>query len=403
MNYEPIFSTILDLGRELIRCGGETHRVEDTVYRLAEAYDFRACNIWVVPSEIQATFTDPEGMTRTQIRSVRGSGVNFDALDRLNALSRWACAEKPSAEQLSIRLELIRGAAPMKPWLNYLMGLLGGWGFALFFGCDLMDSLVAAAASVIVFFLVRRLSSREGNPLILNFAVSFVAELFILLVCRFSFGVHMETITIGVVMLLVSGLGAFNGLRDMVHLDTLSGLINLVASLTGALGIALGMALPMLIFRSWGAVAVSTGEPAPWIQLLSITVACVGFSILFRVRGRKIVFCTLGATLTWAVYLLAYHVYPSAFGATLVSSIFCGLYAQIMARINKSPATIFSTICILPLVPGSSLYYAMYGVVTRNPELAYSKGMSLVLICFGIVLGFMVVEVVNRFLWRRPR
>ena len=73
-----------------------------------------------------------------------------------------------------------------------------------------------------------------------------------------------------------------------------------------------------------------------------------------------------------------------------------------MARINKSPATIFTTICILPLVPGSSLYYTMYGLVTRNSALSYEKGVELGMTCFGIVLGFMVVEVANRFLWRRP-
>ena len=218
MDCERIFGLFLDLGRELIRCGGETHRVEDTLYRLAAAYRFTDCNIWVVPSEIQATMTDPAGVTRTQIRHVRGSSVNFYVLDKLNTLSRWACAELPDSEGFAARLAEIRAIAPLRPWLLYLGGVLGGWGFALFFGCDLLDSLVAALASLLIFFMVRRLSPREGNPLILNFVVSFVTELFILLVCRFGFGDHMETITIGVVMLLVSGLGAFNGLRGLFHL-----------------------------------------------------------------------------------------------------------------------------------------------------------------------------------------
>ena len=402
MDYERVFGLFLDLGRELIRCGGETHRVEDTLYRLAAAYHFTDCNLWVVPSEIQATMTDPDGVIRTQIRHVRGSSTNFDALDRLNALSRSACAQRPDAEILAAQLEEIRAAAPLRPWLAYLGGLLGGWGFALFFGCDLPDSLVAAMASLLIFFMVRRLSPKEGNPLILNFAVSLVTELFILLVCRFGFGDHMETIAIGVIMLLVSGLGAFNGLRDLVHLDTLSGLINLAASFTGAIGIALGMALPLLIFRDWGAVAVSAQSPDPWVQLLSGAAACVGFAIWFRVRGWKIAWCALGAFLTWGAYLLTYRFYPSAFAATLLASFLCGLYGQVMARVNKSPATIFTTICILPIIPGSSLYYTMYGLVTRNSDLSYEKGVELVMTCFGIVLGFMIMEVANRFLWRRP-
>ena len=60
-------------------------------------------------------------------------------------------------------------------------------------------------------------------------------------------------------------------------------------------------------------------------------------------------------------------------------------------------------ICLLLLIPGSSLYYTVYGVVTRNTALSSSKGIDLGMICFGIVLGFLVVEVANRFLWRHPR
>lgn len=403
MNYEKLFGLILDLGRDLIRCGGETHRVEDTLYRLAAGYEYRDCSIWVVPTLIQATFTDPEGVVRTQIRHVKGSGLDFNALDRLNALSRWACAEQPPAEEFAEKLAEIQNAKPMHVWIACMGEVLGGWGFSLIFGCDIWDSLIAALTSLMVFFLVRTFSRREGNPLILNFAVSFVAEVFILCVCHFGPGSHMETITIGVVMLLISGLGAFNGLRDLVHLDTLSGLINLAASFTGAIGIALGMALPMMIFRSWNPAAVSMQDPNPIIQVVVCAIACFGFSRLFGVPKRKIIFCALGASMTWGAYLLVYRVYPSIFAATMAASVFSGMYGQIIARIKKSPATIFSTICILPLLPGSALYYTMYGLITRNADLSYTKGVELGLICFGIVLGFMIVEVVNRFLWRRPR
>ncbi|MBQ1411187.1 MAG: threonine/serine exporter family protein [Oscillospiraceae bacterium] len=403
MDYEKLFGLILDLGRDLIRCGGETHRVEDTLYRLAAGYDYRECSIWVVPTLIQATFTDPNGVVRTQIRHVKGGGLNFNALDRLNALSRWACTEQPSAEAFAARLEQINSTPPPKLWILCLSEVLGGWGFSLIFGCDLWDSLIAAFASLIIFFLVRTLSRKEGNPLILNFAVSFVTEIFILCVCHFGPGSHMETITIGVVMLLISGLGAFNGLRDLVHLDTLSGLINLAASFTGAIGIALGMALPMMLFRSWNPAAVSMQDPNPWIQVVVCALACFGFSLLFCVPKGKIIFCALGASMTWGTFLLVHHFYPSIFAATMAASVFSGLYGQTIARIKKSPATIFSTICILPLLPGSALYYTMYGLITRNADLSYTKGVELGLICFGIVLGFMCVEVVNRFLWRRPR
>ena len=401
MDYEAMLGMILDLGAEMIRCGGETHRVEDTVYRILAAEQFQNCNVWVVPSLVQATATDSEGRTWTQVRQVRAAGVDFDKLDQLNNLSRWACAEQPDTETFAARFRSIVLTKPASAWSSYVGCLLGGSGFALFFGCGFTEALIAALASLLIVFLVRRLSPKEGNPLILNFTVSLVVELFIILSMRLGLCRNADSVTIGVIMLLVSGLGVTNGLRDLVHLDTLSGLINITASVTGAIGIALGMALPILLFHD-GAAAVSGLHPNVAVQLLSGTAACVGFAIWFRVQARKVAYCAIGTLLTWGVYLLAFELLPSDFGATLLASVFCGLYGQVMARVNKTPATIFTTICILPLIPGASLYYTVFGIVTRNVELSTTRGITLGMTCFGIVLGFMVVEVANRFLWRRP-
>ena len=402
MESEELLSLFLDVGVALIRSGGETHRVVDTLYRLAHSYEFREINFWVVPSNIQATVRDRDGRILTQIRNIRGAGIDYDRLARLNALSRWACSEKPDLAALQARLREIRSVPPQKTWVYYLGFAIGGWGFGLFFGCELTESVVALLAALLIAFLVRMLSAHEGNPLVVNFFVSFLTESFIILAVHLGIGKHIGLITIGVVMLVISGLGTTNGLRDLVHLDTLSGVMNITAAFIGAIGISLGIALPLYLFRGWVDPTVVNPGATVAAQLIAGTFACVGFAFSFNVKGRKSFFCAVGTFLTTGVYLLVAHFTPDLFVSTLVASICCGLYAQIMARVNKTPATIFSTICILTLIPGSSLYYAMHGIVTKNLPFALQKAEELGLTCFGIVLGYMVVEVLNRFLWKRP-
>ncbi len=99
MNTEKLLSLILDTGAAMIRSGAETHRTEDSLYRLCAAYGLTDCNIWVVPSNIQATVTDPAGSIITQVRHVRGTDTDFDRLHRLNSLCRKACAEKPREDE----------------------------------------------------------------------------------------------------------------------------------------------------------------------------------------------------------------------------------------------------------------------------------------------------------------
>ena len=399
MNHTKILSSILDIGAAMIRSGAETHRVEDSLYRLCAGYGFTGCHVWVVPSNIQATITSPDGEILTQVRHIPDPGVDFTRLEMLNDLCRHACAEQPGPETLRERLSAILDSPPQKTWVRYFAGALAGTCFGVFYNCGWTDALAALGASLLITFLSRKLSRRESNPLILNFLVSCAAEFFILGAVALGIGRHPGYITVGVVMLLISALGTTNGVRDLVHLDTLSGLVNITASFTGAVGIALGIALPLLLTGHRGGNELMTVNPDIFLRLISCTLGCAGFAIWFHVRSRNVPVCAVGAFLTWGIYFLVNILLHSDFAAVLIASAACGLYSQIMARLRKAPATVFMTASVFPLIPGGSLYSTMYGLVIRNVPYALSTGVSLVLTCFAIVLGFMAVEVLTRLIW----
>ena len=140
--------------------------------------------------------------------------------------------------------------------------------------------------------------------------------------------------------------------------------------------------------------------PSLAVQLISCTAACVGFAYWFNVKGIQVMYAGVGAFFTWLVYALLYNAGYSNFLATLVGSIFVAAYAQVMARVNKAPATIFQTICAFPLVPGPNLYYMMYGIVMEMHDVAKSEAFTLVETCLGIALGFILVEIMNKYFLR---
>ena len=140
--------------------------------------------------------------------------------------------------------------------------------------------------------------------------------------------------------------------------------------------------------------------PSLVVQLISCTAACVGFAYWFNVKGIQVMYAGIGAFFTWLAYALLYNAGYSNFMATLVGSIFVAAYAQIMARINKAPATIFQTICVFPLGPGPNLYYMMYCIVMEEHEMAVSEAITLLVTCLGIALGFIVVEILNKYVNR---
>ena len=138
--------------------------------------------------------------------------------------------------------------------------------------------------------------------------------------------------------------------------------------------------------------------PSLTTQLISCTLACVGFGLWFNVKGLQVVYSGIGAFFTWGVYSVMYEITSSNFQATMYGAIFVALYAQVMARVNKAPATIFLTVSVFPLVPGPNLYYMMYYIVMEDYTVAKNEALTLVLTCLGIALGFIVVEIFNKYL-----
>ena len=400
---DKILGVILDIGAEMIKSGAETHRVEDTLYRLAAAYHLSNPNFWVVPTNIQSTITADSGQHLTQIRHIRSAGIVFDRLDALNDLSRKVCSSPLSSFELEQEFKSILGKPEQSIWISMIAGILSGAAFGVFFSCNLLDTVAAAAASLVITFFRRTLMPRESNPLVLNFLISVITELVILLCITLGIGNHIGAITTGAIMLLISGLGVTNGIRDLVHLDTFSGLVNLTASLTGAIGIALGIALPLSLLHAPESMDIPGLQANLSLSLASSMIACIGFAIWMDVRGWKTIACGLGGFLSWSVFLYLSYCNAGTFFCSLCASAVCAIFAQIMARVFKAPATIFMTVSLFPLIPGADLYRMMYGIVIGNLSLYHTFGSSLLMTCFGIVLGFMVIETAEKSLRSRRR
>ena len=393
---KELLGTILDIGAALIQCGAETHKTEKNLYRMCDSFGFVDCNIWVIPSDIQASVTTSDGNVITMIRHVRIGSVNYARLYELNDLARSVAEGMVTPENLKQRYEQIKSRDIQKAYVRYLAGILGGTGFAVFFNCNFWDAVVAGVASFLVAFLGRKLSQFEKNPLVYNFVLSFISETLIVLAVHNGIGHHVGDITVGVVMLLISGIGATNGIKDLMHLDTVSGILKLTESLLGAIGIAVGMGLSLFMTKSWATETVAAVNSSEIISLAACVIGCVGFSLWFNVKLKHLALCALGAFLTWGVYLITKTLTVGTFIPIMIASIVCAFYAQLISRIAKAPSTIFMSIAFFPLVPGAALYYMMCGLVTTESELAFSSAIVLAKTCFAIVLGIMVVEVIVR-------
>ena len=139
------------------------------------------------------------------------------------------------------------------------------------------------------------------------------------------------------------------------------------------------------------------------IQLVTATIGTFGFAAVFNVRGKNLFYATLGGFLTWCAYLIAEIFFtPNEYICGFVGSVILTLYAEGMARMQKTPVTVFIVAGAIPLIPGGALYRSMSYLTHQNWErfgaqssyallfaASMSAGITLTTIFFRIVCRFM--------------
>ena len=126
------------------------------------------------------------------------------------------------------------------------------------------------------------------------------------------------------------------------------------------------------------------------LQLAGAFSGSMGFALLFQVRRGKLLLASLGGLLAWAVYLALRPVMPQDVPRFFVASVVLTIYAEILARVVKCPATLFLVTAAVPLIPGGSLYNTMRYFVQGDFAASSSQGLNTILLALAIAAGMIV-------------
>lgn len=127
------------------------------------------------------------------------------------------------------------------------------------------------------------------------------------------------------------------------------------------------------------------------IQILTAGFGSLGFALLFNVRRRFLAFCALNGAVGWLVYLLSSHFGANIFAASFFSTLWIAAYAEIFARVLKTPANQFLIVGLIPLVPGAPLYRAMRSFVAEDSAAFKNYSDLTVKYVLGIAAGICLV------------
>lgn len=137
------------------------------------------------------------------------------------------------------------------------------------------------------------------------------------------------------------------------------------------------------------------------IQLIAALLGSLGFAALFNIKGKKLIFAAVGGFFSWGAYLAAGWIDPDPYFCGFVATVLTTLYAEIMARIEKTPVTVFLVSATIPLIPGASLYRAMNCLMQKNYEDFSREGIYTLLFAASMSAGITFTTVIFRLIWAK--
>ena len=132
--------------------------------------------------------------------------------------------------------------------------------------------------------------------------------------------------------------------------------------------------------------------------LLTSFLGSLGFSLVFHVKKKGILPFALGGLITCAIHLIFFEgLGTNLFLSSLAAGAVAQLYAQVLARLTHTPATVYYITSLIPLIPGGSLYRTMDALVSTQWDALRLYGVQTLLVTLGLALGVGLVSGILHF------
>ena len=129
------------------------------------------------------------------------------------------------------------------------------------------------------------------------------------------------------------------------------------------------------------------------VQFVLAFFASFCFAIVFNCPKKECITSGIGGGIAWVIYVYVYHRTINAVLGIFAASIFAAAYSRVFSYKHMEPSTVFLLPSIVPLVPGSSMYRTMKGILDANIYDTFMEATKALKLSGVIAIAIMIVFV----------
>ncbi|MRH44268.1 threonine/serine exporter [Aquibacillus halophilus] len=240
-NKNEIIKVCLLAGKIMIQSGAETHRVEDTMMRIASSFGSRDSQSYVTPTGILFSI---EGTEATNFVRISERSTDLHKVTVVNSISRQITSgELTLIEANRLLKEVDAKTHTYSIFIQVLAASIVSGCFTIMFQGQWTDFIPALIVGGIGFASMVYFHRIVEIQFFAEFLASLIIGSLALLFIHLDIGQELDKIIIGSVMPLVPGLLITNAVRDLMAGHLVSGLSKGAEAFLTAFAIGAGIAV----------------------------------------------------------------------------------------------------------------------------------------------------------------
>lgn len=128
------------------------------------------------------------------------------------------------------------------------------------------------------------------------------------------------------------------------------------------------------------------------IQIISAFFATAAFAVLFHLPKKYLILTGTTGSFGWFIYLISLRFMTDKILATLTATLIVALISHILARVYKTPVTMFLVPGVIPFVPGAGMYQVVRSIVDGNSGSTTYYFLETLQVAGAIALGIFIID-----------
>ncbi|MGC9334973.1 MAG: threonine/serine ThrE exporter family protein [Anaerolineae bacterium] len=395
-----VMSLAMRIGDTLLSAGMPANDVVVMMLHVAEAYGLSRVHFDVTHTAIAVTYYPGRvEIPLTAIRVVESEVVDYTEVQGLDRLSDQIRDGLPIDEARREYDRLHQAPLPYPQWAAMVgnagvaaaVSMMFGWSWKVVLITFVTGCLVDRFVSVLPRFRFPSFFRQAAAASLITLVAAGISTAAIHGV-PFFVGVDPTLVVVGTIIMLVAGMMFVGAAQDAIDEFYVTATARLLEVMIWTAGIVVGIVVALYLTRRLGIPVALAPEPVTLgplpVQYIGATLTSAAFALACYASPGAIALSGAMGLIGWVGYALSIQAGAGEVLACTVGALAAALVTTLFIRRTNVPGFALITAALIPLVPGLSLYIALFQMVGVTPGSGQLyEGLLTLFEAAGVALG----------------